>query len=286
MKTAGPNLMLPRGTVDTHFHMFGPATHYPYAESRSYTPADAGIDAYMLMAARLGISRSVIVQPSPYGTDNQRVLDGMAQSPIPMRGVVAVKADVTDAELIKMHSAGVRAIRINLVFDANAAVKTAIIMAPRLRELGWHIQFLVDVSVWDDMVVTVAQLGVPAVFDHLGHVPAAYSVKDPGFQKLLHLMQDGLAWVKLSGTYRMTQSAGGPPYADVRPFFEAAIGMNPSQVVWATDWPHSALSHTPTPDDHDLADMTLDWIGADSALRSAIFVENPQRLYDFLPITD
>lgn len=283
MQGSGPERpVLPPGTVDTHFHLFGPETTYPYAAGRSYTPDDAGLDSYLSLARKLGISRTVIVQPSVYGTDNRRLLSSMAASPIDMRGVVVVDAGVTDAELAAMHALGVRAIRINLVFKAGEAIATAIKLAPRLRDLGWHIQFLVDVSTWPDIRRTVTALGVPAVFDHIGHVPAERTTNDRGFQNLLGLMQDGLAWAKLSGTYRMTQSPGKPPYPDVRPFFDAAIAANPHRVVWATDWPHTAL-RTPMPDDGDLADMALDWIGPDQTLRNAIFIQNPGQLYGFSP---
>ena len=284
MQNSGPkSSLLPKGTVDTHFHLFGPEHIYPYTLGRSYTPEDACLESYLLLAETLGISRGVLVQPSVYGTDNRRLLAGMAESPLDMRGVVVVDATIQDADLEAMHRQGVRAIRINLVFKAGEAIATAIKLAPRLRALGWHIQFLVDVSTWHDMRTTISGLGVPVVFDHIGHVPAGHSVKNSGFTDLLNLMQDGLAWVKLSGAYRMTQSAGMPPYPDVRPFFEAAIAANATQIVWATDWPHSAL-HTAMPDDRDLINMALSWIGPDESLRRAIFIENPERLYGFAPL--
>lgn len=244
----------------------------------AYTPADAGLDDYLAMAGELGIARAVVVQPSPYGTDNRRLLDCLAQSPIPMRGVVAVTADITDAELAVMHEAGVRAIRINLVFDALAAVETAIKMAPRLRENGWHIQFLVDASTWPDMVDTVQALGVPAVFDHLGHIPAHKGTADPGFQAMLGLLRDGLAWVKASGMYRMTGQVA--PHTDVRPFLDGVVAANPDRVLWATDWPHSAIK-VPMPKDTALAAKALDWLGADASLRDKVFVQNPVALYGF-----
>lgn len=276
MRTGGPKL-LPLGTVDTHFHLFGPSGTYPYAEGRGYTPDDAGLDTYLAMAASLGIARAVLVQPSPYGTDNCRLLDGLAQSPIPMRGVVAVDAGVTDPDLAMMHDAGVRAIRINLVFDAAAAVATAIRMAPRLRELGWHIQFLVDVSGWPDMATTLRNLGVPVVFDHLGHMAAAKGIEDAGFQTLLALLREGNTWVKASGLYRM--SGQGAPHQDMRPFLEAVVLARPDRVLWATDWPHSAVQG-PAPDAALLATALQDWLG-DDGLRHRVFVQNAFELYGF-----
>lgn len=273
-------LVLPPGTIDTHFHLFGPTSTYPYAPGRSYTPADASMADYLVMAQRLGIANAVIVQPSPYGTDNRRLLDGLAQSPIPMRGVVAVDADISDTELASMHAVGVRAIRINLVFDPDAAVQTALDLAPRLSELGWHIQFLVDVSTLPDLATLVGRLKVPVVFDHLGHVPARLGTVNAGFQAMLALLREGQAWVKASGTYRMAAPDARAPYAAVRPFFDAVLQANPDRVLWATDWPHSAI-HVPAPDDAALAQMTLDWMGPDEALRHKVFVMNPMEIYGF-----
>lgn len=272
--------LFPVGTVDTHFHLFGPACDYPYAPGRSYTPDNATMADYLAMARRLGIERAVIVQPSPYGTDNRRLLDGLAQSPIPMRGVVAVDASVSDTTLAGMHDAGVRAIRINLVFDAAAAVQTAIDLAPRLRDLGWHIQFLVDVSTWPDMTKTVERLKLPVVFDHLGHIPAELGTTNSGFQALLSLVSEGQAWVKASGLYRLLRPGAVAHYNEVQPFFDAVIEANPNRVVWATDWPHSAI-RVAMPDDVSLAKVASSWLGSDEMLRDRIFVLNALELYAF-----
>ena len=61
--------------------MFGPAARFPYAEDRSYTPADAPKEALAALHARLGLSRAVIVQASCHGTDNAAMLDAIAAAP-------------------------------------------------------------------------------------------------------------------------------------------------------------------------------------------------------------
>jgi predicted TIM-barrel fold metal-dependent hydrolase len=45
---------------------------YPYVEGRIYTLPDDGLR----MLRTLGMERVVLVQPSIYGTDNSRMLDG------------------------------------------------------------------------------------------------------------------------------------------------------------------------------------------------------------------
>jgi predicted TIM-barrel fold metal-dependent hydrolase len=260
--------------------VFGPEHAWPYAPGRSYTPPDATLADYEQLAQTFGIARSVIIQPSPYGMDNRRSLQVMAESRLPMRAVLVVEPSVSDAELAEYHRLGARGVRVNLVFGAGLAIGTAETLAHRIRELGWHLQFLADVSTIDDLPGLVQRLRVPAVFDHLGHVPARKGTGDAGFQNLLALVREGLAWVKLSGTYRST-GLQATPYVDTRPFVDALIEANPRQLVWGTDWPHPSIP-VPMPDDTDLTDQFGEWV-SDAALRQAILVDNPERLYGFEP---
>ncbi len=84
--------------------------------------------------------------------------------------------------------------------------------------------------------------------------------------------------MKLSGTYRVTGKTA-VPYDDARPFVDALVAANPAQLVWGTDWPHPSIP-VAMPDDTDLTDQFGDWV-SDDALREAIFVRNPERLYGF-----
>jgi 2-pyrone-4,6-dicarboxylate lactonase len=275
-----PRNPLPAGTVDCHFHVFGPAGRWPYAPDRSYTPPDSSLADYEKLADTFGITRAVIVQPSPYGMDNQRSLEAMAQSRLPMRAVLVLNTDVSDNELIEYNLLGVRGVRINLLFGAGLAITAADALANRIRDLGWHLQFLADVSAIEDLPTLVRRLRVPVVFDHLGHVPTYKGVNDAGFQNLLALVREGLAWVKLSGLYRST-GLDVTPYDDTKPFIDALIAANPQQLVWGTDWPHPSIKVV-MPDDTDLTDQFNDWV-TDSSLRQAIMVRNPERLYGFEP---
>ena len=44
--TRTPNFKMPRGACDAHCHVFGPASRYPYAPDRTYTPPDAPLEAF------------------------------------------------------------------------------------------------------------------------------------------------------------------------------------------------------------------------------------------------
>lgn len=276
-----PAFELPAGACDTHAHVFGPLDRYPYTPNRSYTPPDAPPGAYLHMHDRLGIERGVLVQPSVYGTDNSLQMDTlnyMRSLGKEYKGVAVVAADVSDAELDKLEAAGHCGVRMNLLFKGGIEWADVQGLAERLAERNWHIQFLVDVSDFDDLESRIRKLPVPVVVDHMGHMSCAKGINHDGFQSLLRLLADGEVWVKLSGAYRITCEQV-PPYSDVVPFAQALIEANPDNCVWGSDWPHPHFS-IPMPNAGDLLSLLTAW-APEEAQRRAILVENPARLYGF-----
>jgi len=75
-----PDFGLPPRTCDSHCHIFGPDSRYPYAADRPYTPPDAPLDMLQALQARLRIERAVIVNATPHGRDNKVVTDAIAAS--------------------------------------------------------------------------------------------------------------------------------------------------------------------------------------------------------------
>jgi 2-pyrone-4,6-dicarboxylate lactonase len=66
-----PRLKLPPGACDTHFHIFGPQSRFPFAPERSYTPTcDAPKETLFALHAHLGIARGVVVQSAAHGFGN------------------------------------------------------------------------------------------------------------------------------------------------------------------------------------------------------------------------
>ena len=86
-----PRFVLPRGAVDAHCHVFGPAAEFPYAPERKYTPCDASKDDLFALRDRLGFQRNVIVQATCHGADNSALLDALRHSDDRARGVVTVR---------------------------------------------------------------------------------------------------------------------------------------------------------------------------------------------------
>src|SRR3546814_11165486 len=104
--------VVPTLATDCHFHIFGPRTRYPFCAGRAYDPAEASCADYRAMADRLGMHRMIIVQPSPYGTDNSCMLDSLSfMGRDRARGIAVIDNNCSDEQLEILHEAGVRGIR-------------------------------------------------------------------------------------------------------------------------------------------------------------------------------
>lgn len=275
----------PAGACDAHAHVFGPFDRFPLAEDRSYTPAAYPAEAFMAHLAGIGFERGVLVTGSASGVDNGAVLSALEHYPDQLRGVVVVAADVTDAELTRMHAAGVRGVRANLFRrDGHAVYRNGIglevleALAPRLRDLGWHAQIWIHAPDLPQLRERLTALRVPLVFDHMGRMATARGVSDPGFQCLCRMLSEGLAWTKISGADRNGQ---GAPYLDVDPFVQALLAANSERLVWGTDWPHiNYYEPAQLPDDGKLVNLLARWI-PEAFQRDRVLVDNPAALYDF-----
>lgn len=269
------------GAVDTHAHVCGPEARYPYWPGRIYTPADASPEDYRAMLDSLGVERGVLVQPSVYATDNRRMMDALALDPERLRGVAVLPWDTSLREIEKLHAAGVRGIRVNIVdIKENKGalpLRELESLAARVQPLGWHVEFLMHVDEFPDLEEQLASFPVDTVFGHLGYVSSRKSIEEPGFQGLIALMKKGKAWVKMTAPYRLTLSA--MPYPDTDKFAHALVAAAPERLLWGSDWPHVHIK-TAMPRDEDLLALFRRWVG-DEALQRKILVENPAQLYNF-----
>jgi predicted TIM-barrel fold metal-dependent hydrolase len=271
-----PQYKLPPGACDAHCHVFGPAAKFPYAPNRSYTPPDAPRQMLAALHKFLGFSRAVLVQASCHGTDNSAMLDAIAASNNTIRGVAMVGGDVADAELQRLHANGVRGTRFNFVAHLGGAPDLKIVesVAARIAPLGWHLQLHLDA---EDILTYrdfLNRLRVPFIIDHMGRVQAQHGLAQQPFKLLLDLMENPLAWIKVSGPERI--SAQGKPYHDAIPFARRLIEAAPDRVLWGTDFPHPNVKAMPN--DGALVDL-FPLMCDDETVRQKILIENPTTLY-------
>jgi predicted TIM-barrel fold metal-dependent hydrolase len=273
-----PHFALPPGACDAHCHVFGPAAAFPLSPGRAYTPRDQPKAALFALHDRLGVSRRVIVQASCHGTDNRALIDALAARPDTSRGVAALAADISDADLASLHAAGVRGARFNFMARIQKPPETAEIDAVigRIAPLGWHLVLHFDPEYLPVLRPWIESLDLPVLIDHAARLGAA---DYPGahLDSFCALMTRPHLWTKLSGVER--GSLAGAPFDDMLPILQAVAEAAPDRVLWGTDWPHPVLG-APMPDDGALVDYLWRVI-PESARRHAALVENPARLYGF-----
>ena len=285
---------VPPGACDTHVHVFPDTAQFPYAPTRVYSPPLATADDLLALQHALHMDRVVIVTPSVYATDNRATLDGIRQlGPQRARGIAVIGPDTAPAELDAMHQAGIRGVRLNLetsgVFDPAVSARVLDDAVKQIAGRPWHIQMYARLSVFAALYDRLAVLPVPAVFDHFAGADASKGADQPDFLTVLDLVKSGKAYVKISGAYRASKRA--PDYPDVAPLARALIAANPARLVWGSDWPHPDSAVTPgrkptdlapaqNTDDGRLLNLVAEW-APDAAIRQAILVDNPARLYGY-----
>ena len=277
-----PSINLPRGTVDTHVHIF--EKEYPLFEGRGYNPPESTLENLRHLHSVLGVDRVVFTQPSVYGVDNSAILKGMNQlnenSVSRARGVCAIQMDASEEFLAGLDVQGIRGVRLNLDNKGGMPLEIKDIsrLEDKIKTFGWHVEYLFPGKDIEDLAPILAASSVPIMIGHFAYQPASSGIQAAGFQILLDLVKDGNTWVKISGANRVS-ATDLPPYDDVQPMARALVEANADNIVWGTDWPHPN-KYEVNPNDGDLVDAFGDWI-LDAHLIKKIMVTNPEKFYSF-----
>jgi 2-pyrone-4,6-dicarboxylate lactonase len=281
-----PSFQLPKGAVDAHCHVFGPGHLFPFAPERKYTPCDASYEQLFALRDRLGFDKNVIVQATCHGADNSAMIDALSRSEGRARGVATVRRDITDQELERLHTAGVRGVRFNFVKRlVDFTPKEELLeIAHRIKSLGWHIVIYFEAVDLPELWDFFTALPTNVVVDHMGRPDVSLPMEGPQFQLFVKFMREHEnIWSKVTCPERL--SVTGPKalngeqqaYTDVVPFAKYLVENFTDRVLTGTDWPHPNLKDH-MPDDG----LLVDWIPriANTAkLQHALLVDNPNRLY-------
>ncbi len=274
-----PSYRPPPLACDAHCHVFGPATAFPYAPKRKYTPKDAPKNALFDLHHQLGFERAVIVQASCHGTDNRAMLDMLRHAHGRYRGVAVIDEHCTQKELQKLHDAGVRGIRFNFLsrlMDVKPP-KHYLRIAEKITALGWHIVVYFESENLHSITDIINKFPCPVVIDHMGRPDISKPINDESFQRVCELLSNKGNWIKVSCIERLSKV--GPPYSDAIPFAHHLITHYPNQVLWGTDWPHPNMEGK-IPDDTLLMN-SIPLMVQDKALQKRLLVDNPHTLYGF-----
>ena len=274
-----PTINLPKGAVDAHCHVFGPANKFPFAPERKYTPCDASKEKLFKLRDFLGFEKNVIVQASCHGTNNDALEDTLLSSNDLARGVAVVSPQVTKAELNRLDEAGVRAVRFNFVkrLVDNTPREIFQKIAKTIADLGWHIVVYLEAQDLEELIPFLKSLPTDIVFDHMARPDVSKGLDSMEFNLFQKLMENNKFWCKTSCPERLSRKGPEQNYSDILPFMRLLVENYSDRVLWGTDWPHPNMkSHMP--DDGQLVNI-LDEIAPTEELKVKLLVENPTRLY-------
>jgi predicted TIM-barrel fold metal-dependent hydrolase len=288
-----PSAALPTHAADCHMHVFGPFDRYALAAERAYNVPEAPLEAHERMKGQVGLERTVLVQASGHGYDNRAMLAALERLGAGGRAVAVLEPRTPAGELERMHRAGVRGLRLNLVTLASrhSGDRAQLVgeYERMLAPVGWHLQVFADAATLVSLEPVLARCRVSVVIDHMGLPDASAGVGQPGFQAVLRLLRDKHVWVKLAGADRITRASGR--LRDAIPFIRTLVAAAPERLVWGSDWPNigfhsgrqvqgdAVLPHREL-DAGELLDVLIEAV-PDPDARRAILADNPARLYGF-----
>ena len=204
---------------DAHFHIID--SRFPLVGNNGYIPEPFNSKDYLARLEGIQLIGGAVVSGSFQAFDQTCLIDALKKLGQKYVGVIQLAPTVTENELIKLHQAGVRAVRVNLKRSGVEQLLYLEEMAKRVFEIvGWHVELYVDSANLSDLYQKLVNL--PAVcIDHLG-------LSKVGFHTLLKLAEHGVR-VKASGFGRVD--------FDVITALKELYSINPKCLMFGTDLP-------------------------------------------------
>lgn len=233
-------MQLPLNSVDCHVHVFDPA-RFPYSVPRKYTPAAATVADLESFHASLGIRRTVLVQPSVYGTDNRCLVDALKTLGDRARGIAVLAEDASGAEIDDLQGAGVRGMRLNLQVNGANEVAHARKVVDRaltlLEDTLWCLQIFASYQTLLSVADLIEQSTVPVILDHFGMAPVGCQESPLEYAAFLRLIRLPNVHVKCSGPHQISRFASD--YQDVASIAIDCFRAGAGRAIWGSDWPHT-----------------------------------------------
>jgi 2-pyrone-4,6-dicarboxylate lactonase len=274
-----PTLRLPAGATDAHCHVFGPASVYPFAPDRPFTPVQAPREDVAARQRFLGFERAVIVQSMVHGADHRALLGALAADPANRRGVALLRTTMRRTAIARLDAAGICGARLHFAshLGANPEREDLRFVLGTVAEFGWHLEIHVEGDGIVDHSALIGGMTVPVVIDHMARVDLREGLGGPAVGALFSLLDGGNVWVKVSGADRV--SLTGPPYADAAALGAEIVARFPERVLWGSDYPHVNINGD-APDDGLLVDL-IEQMAPTEALRERLLVTNPAGFFGF-----
>ena len=248
---------------DSHFHIID--RRFPLVANNGYLPDDLRCADYLAQTSAYNLRGGAVVSGSFQAFDQSYLLDALQSLGSGFVGVTQLPASTSDADILGLHNAGVRAVRFNLKRGGSEDIRHLDGLARRVYELaGWHVELYVDSAELEGLFTTLVAL--PAVsIDHLG-------LSHVGFGTLLKLAERGVR-VKATGFGRVD--------FDIPGALKQLHAANPTCLMFGTDLP-STRAPRPYRDEDFL--MVVDTLGETAA--EAVLYQNAAEFYRILPVND
>ena len=229
----------------------------------------------------LGFERGVVVQPRVQGLDPSVTLNAIAQSDGRLKGVVRADPRLDGSDIRKLHSAGIRGIRIELSKRQGGSYeeKTFSYLVSRAAEASWVVALHLDPESIVKLEDVIRRMPTQVILENYIKIDARLGLDQPALRVLLDLAKEHHVWIKAASAYRMVWR--GATWDQIRPIARAVHAASPDRTIWGTDWPHpDCFVPGKMPNDGDLVDTLLDFV-PDEEIRRKLLVDNPKRLFDF-----
>jgi predicted TIM-barrel fold metal-dependent hydrolase len=204
---------------DSHLHIIDP--RFPLIPNQGYLPDPFTVLDYVERTSTLDLAGGAVVSGSFQGFDQSYLIHALERLGPQFVGVTQLPAAVTDEEVLRLHAAGVRAVRFNLYRDGSESLDDLERLGLRVHELaGWHVELYVDSKDLPDLEPRLAALP-RVVVDHLG-------MTRDGYPTLLRLVERGTK-VKAMGFGRVQ--------LDVPTALREIAAVDPGALFFGTDLP-------------------------------------------------
>jgi len=204
---------------DSHLHIID--RRFPLVANQGYLPDEFTCADYQARADQLGIVGGAVVSGSFQAFDQSYLIAALQILGAAFVGVTQLQASASNAEILELDRAGVRAVRFNLKRGGSAGVSDLDAFGRRVHDLaGWHVELYVDGRDLADLFNVLVSLPV-VVIDHLG-------LSRAGCETLLRLVDRG-AYVKATGFGRLDFEPG--------PVLRQVAHVNPDALLFGTDLP-------------------------------------------------
>ncbi|MGH9039021.1 MAG: amidohydrolase family protein [Acidimicrobiia bacterium] len=235
---------------DSHFHVIDP--RFPLVPNQGYLPDPFTAGDYREATDGLGITGGAVVSGSFQASDQTYLLDALATLGPSFVGVTQLPPDADDDDIDALHTAGVRAARVNLRRGGPVILEEVERLAHRVHAVaGWHIELYVDAADLGELAPTLERLP-QVVIEHLGLSAA-------GLRPLLDLVAGG-AKVKATGFGRVD--------LDVAAALVDIAAIDPAALLFGTDLPST---RAPRPFSALDLDLLVEALADEDLLRAALW---------------